>query len=365
LDVSAAYRYSDFSTVGGLDNYKIDFSYAPIDSLRFRGSFSTASRAPNIGELFSPQGEGFPGSKDPCAAEGNPTADVAAICQATGVAASDVGSPALNLPAGQVRQLSGGNPDLEQEDADTYTLGVVFTPSVIDGLSVSVDYFDIEIEGYIASFGGGANNVLNTCYDPASAFGGIGSQFCDVVSRRADGTIESVSVTSQNVAGQTLTGFDVQAQYVLEGLGGTWALNYLATFTEESDFTPFDGADTIECAGKFGQDCGEPLPEYNHRATVNYARNNWTAQVVWRHIGSTDDDDENNTYFVEKLDSEDYIDASARYEFSNGMSLMAGVDNLMDSNPPILGDNQEQANTYPATYDVFGRTYFVRFGWEM
>ena len=142
-------------------------------------------------------------------------------------------------------------------------------------------------------------------------------------------------------------------------------MNYLATFTEESDFTPFDGADTIECAGKFGQDCGEPLPEYNHRATVNYARNNWTAQVVWRHIGSTDDDDENNTYFVENLDSEDYIDASARYEFSNGMSLMAGVDNLMDSNPPILGDNQEQANTYPATYDVFGRTYFVRFGWEM
>ena len=47
------------------------------------------------------------------------------------------------------------------------------------------------------------------------------------------------------------------------------------------------------------------------------------------------------------------------------MSLMAGIDNLMDTDPPILGDNQEQANTYPATYDVFGRTYFVRFSWAL
>ncbi len=365
LDVSAAYRHSDVSTVGGLDNYKIDASWAPIEALRFRGSYSTASRAPNIGELFSPQGEGFPGSSDPCAAEGSPTADVAAICAATGVPAGAVGTPALNLPAGQVRQLSGGNPDLDAEDADTYTVGVVFVPEFVDGLSVSVDYFDIEIEGFISSFGGGANNVLNTCYDPANPSGGIGSAFCDVISRRSDGTIESVSVTLQNVAATTLTGFDVQAQYVLDGLGGQWAFNYLATFTEESNFTPFEGADTIECAGKFGLDCGEPLPEYTHRATINYSRDNWTAQLVWRHIGETDDDDPDTLYFTDTLDAEDYVDASARYEFSNGMSIMAGVDNLMDTDPPILGDNQEQANTYPATYDVFGRTYFVRFGWEM
>ena len=287
LDVGLSGRWSDFSTVGSLENYKIDASWAPVSAVRFRASMSTATRAPNIGELFSPQGEGFPGSTDPCAAEGSPTPDVAAICQATGVPASDVGSLALNLPAGQVRQLSGGNPDLAEEEADTWTAGVVFTADNMD-LSVSVDYFDIEIEGFISSFGGGANNVLNTCYDASNPLGGIGSPFCDAIKRRSDGTIEAVSVTSQNVALQTLNGFDVQAQYRFDALGGQWGINYIATFTEESDFTPFAGADVIECAGKYGNDCGEPVPDYNHRATLSYARNSWVAQAVWRYIGESE-----------------------------------------------------------------------------
>ena len=268
-----------------------------------------------------------------------------------------MGSLALNLPAGQVRQLSGGNPDLAEEEADTWTAGVVFTADNMD-LSVSVDYFDIEIEGFISSFGGGANNVLNTCYDASNPLGGIGSPFCDAIKRRSDGTIEAVSVTSQNVALQTLNGFDVQAQYRFDALGGQWGINYIATFTEESDFTPFTGADVIECAGKYGNDCGEPVPDYNHRATLSYARNSWVAQAVWRYIGESEDDDDDTVYFADELDAESYVDVSASYGFSNGMSLMAGVDNLMDTDPPILGDNQEQANTYPGTYDVFGRTYF-------
>ena len=364
LDVGLSGRWSDFSTVGSLENYKFDASWAPVPAVRFRASLSTATRAPNIGELFSPQGEGFPGSTDPCAAEGNPTPDVAAICQATGVPASDVGSLALNLPAGQVRQLSGGNPDLAEEEADTWTAGVVFTADNMD-LSVSVDYFDIEIEGFISSFGGGANNVLNTCYDAADPLGGIGSPFCDAIKRRSDGTIEYVSVTSQNVALQTLNGFDVQAQYRFDALGGQWGINYVATFTEESDFTPFAGAEVIECAGKYGNDCGEPLPDYTHRATLSYARNSWVAQAVWRYVGESEDDDDETVYFADELDAESYVDVSASYGFSNGMSLMAGIDNLMDTDPPIIGDNQEQANTYPATYDVFGRTYFVRFSWAL
>ena len=76
-----------------------------------------------------------------------------------------VGSPAINLAAGQVRQLSGGNPNLTEEDAETLTVGIVVEPEMIEGLTFSVDYFDIEIEDAIAAFGGGANNVLTTCYD--------------------------------------------------------------------------------------------------------------------------------------------------------------------------------------------------------
>ena len=360
VDLELAYRSSDYSTVGTVDSFKVSGSWAFNEQVRLRAGFNTAVRAPNIGELFSPQGEGFPGSTDPCAAEGAPSAAVQAICVATGVPASVVGSPAINLAAGQVRQLSGGNPNLTEEDAETLTVGIVVEPEMIEGLTFSVDYFDIEIEDAVAAFGGGANNVLTTCYDAASANGGAGSPFCNAVTRRADGTIDFVSTGSQNVASITLNGIDVLASYDTELFGGNMRLNYVGTFTNESDFTPFEGADTITCAGEFGNDCGEPLPEYKHRVTANWSRDNITAQLLWRYIGESSDDDEGTVYFVETLDGENYFDAAVSYAFNDNFAVNVGVDNLLDTEPPILGDNQEQANTYPATYDVFGRTWYVK-----
>jgi outer membrane receptor protein involved in Fe transport len=360
VDLELAYRSSDYSTVGTVDSFKVSGSWAFNEQIRLRAGFNTAVRAPNIGELFSPQGEGFPGSTDPCAAEGAPSAAVQAICVATGVPASVVGSPAINLAAGQVRQLSGGNPNLTEEDAETLTVGIVVEPEMIEGLTFSVDYFDIEIEDAVAAFGGGANNVLTTCYDAASANGGAGSPFCNAVTRRADGTIDFVSTGSQNVASITLNGIDVLASYDTELFGGNMRLNYVGTFTNESDFTPFEGADTITCAGEFGNDCGEPLPEYKHRVTANWSRDNITAQLLWRYIGESSDDDEGTVYFVETLDGENYFDAAVSYAFNDNFAVNVGVDNLLDTEPPILGDNQEQANTYPATYDVFGRTWYVK-----
>ena len=360
LDLELAYRYSDYTTAGNVESYKIAGSWAPVDSFRIRGGFNTAVRAPNIGELFQPQAEGFPGSQDPCAAEGNPTAAVVPICEATGVPVGLTGSPALNLAAGQVRQVAGGNPNLKEEEADTYTVGVVWEPNFIDGLSLSVDYFDIEITDYVASFGGGANNVLTVCYDPNDPAGGIGSAFCNVVDRRADGTIEAVYVTTQNVAEQTLKGWDVVGSYDTELFGGDLRINYVATFTTESNFEAYAGARLIVCDGFFGNDCGEPLPEYSHRMTFNWSRDNYIAQLSWRQVGESKDDDDGTTYFVEKLDAEAYFDVAGTYNFNDNWGVTFGIDNVLDTDPPILGDNQEQANTWPATYDVFGRTFFVR-----
>ena len=362
LSLELAGRYSDYSTVGTVGNYKVSLSYAPIQNVRFRAGWNTAVRAPSIGELFAPQGENFPGATDPCSANGNPTPEVAAICAANGVPANVIGSPAINLAAGQVRTLQGGNPDLQEEEAETFTVGVVVTPT--DNLSISVDYFDITIDDFIFAFGGGANQVLSTCFstDPT---GGIGSPFCDVVNRRPDGTIDFVSITQQNVAEQTLNGFDVLIEYSQEFAGGLFGVNYIGTYTTESDFTPFDGAEAIPCDGRFGQlQCGDPLPEYKHRTTFSWSKDKITAQLLWRFIGEVTDDDDtvNGAFTIEDLDSEHYFDATGAYDFGNGFTATLGVDNIFDNRPPIIGDNQEQANTYPATYDVFGRTYFLRVG---
>ena len=361
LDLELAYRTTDYSTVGSVDNYKIAGSWQIVPQVRVRGGFNTAIRAASIAELFSPQSEGFPGATDPCAAEGNPTAAVAAICTATGVPADVVGSVAIDPAAGQIRGLFGGNPNLAEEEADTFTLGVVVEPDwFIDDLTVSLDYFDIEIEGLIASFGGGVNNILATCYDPDNAAGGAGSQFCNAVNRRPDGTIDFVEATSQNIAQTTLKGFDFIAAYNTEIFGGDLAVNYVATYTTESESVPFAGADPIVCEGNFGLDCGEPLPEYKHRMTVGWSQEKLTTQLSWRYVGEVNDDDDDTVYFTETISGTNYFDLVAAYSFTDNYRVSVGVDNLFDENPPILGDNQEQANTYPATYDVFGRTYFVR-----
>lgn len=361
LDMELAYRSADYSTVGSVESYKIAASWAPVEEVRFRAGFNTAVRAPNIGELFSPRSEGFPGAIDPCSALGTAATDsaVAAICAATGVPANVMGSPALNLASNQVRAFGGGNPNLKEEEAETLTVGVVVTP--MEDLSISLDYFDIEIEDAVSAFGGGASNILNTCYDPTDSLGGAGSPFCNAITRRADGTIFGVETAAQNVATQTLNGWDLIASYSMDVMDGTLSLDYLGTYTAENDFEPFAGGTILECAGKFGTVCGEPVPEYKHRVTFKWSNDDLTAQLLWRYVGEVDDDDDTTTYSFEKISAYNSFDASASYHLTDNYQVTAGIDNLFDKRPPVIGGNDEQSNTYPATYDVFGRTYYVNF----
>ncbi|VEL96149.1 TonB-dependent receptor-like protein [Alteromonas sp. 76-1] len=363
LDIELAYRTEDYSTAGNVSAYKVAGSWAPIEELRFRAGFNTAVRAPNISELFSPQSEGFPSATDPCAGnapDSFKTAAVEALCIATGVPADVVHTAAINPASGQVRSLSGGNPNLVEEEAETLTIG--FVADVSEEVSFSLDYFDIEIEDAVSSFGGGTNNILDTCYDSAKAGSGLGGDFCNAINRRADGTIDFVEAGTQNVASITLKGYDLIASYETEMFGGDVSIRYLGTYTTESDFLPFDGSpDLIECAGEFGANCGEPVPEYKHRTTFTYSADDYTVQLLWRYVGEVNDDDDGQDFTVEEISAFNYFDLSGTYYLTENFRVTGGVDNLFNKKPPILGGNDEQANTWPATYDVYGRTYYVNF----
>ena len=359
ITLDLAGRYSDYSTSGGVEAYKIGGEWAVNDQFRIRGNYNRAVRAPNIGELFAPIGENFPGAVDPCSAAGEPSSAVAAICTATGVPAAQVGSAAINTISGQVRTLAGGNETLAPETADTYTIGAVIQPDFVDGLSLSIDYYDINITGAIAAFGGGANNVLNTCYNNTE-FGGVGSDFCNVVNRRPDGSIDFISLQARNVASTNVSGIDVSAQYGFEaGNFGDINFNYLGTYNLENEFTAFLGDDVITCDGEFGTTCGEPDPTYRHRVVGSLNKNDWSFQTVWRLVGGVDDDAGEGVNTVDSISARHYFDTSVSKDFGENLTLTFGANNVLDKNPPVIGDNDEQANTYPATYDVFGRTFFA------
>lgn len=358
LNVSLAFRSSDFSTVGNVSNFKASVGYSPIDMVYLRASFNTAIRAPSIAELFAPVSEGFPGSNDPCSADATvQDSATSAICAATGVPGNVIFSPAINLAAGQVRSLSGGNELLTEEEATTQTFGIVLTP--MDNLSISLDYFDIEMEDQIAAFGGGANAILQRCYDATDPLGGAGSPFCNAVNRRSDGTIDFVQAGTQNVALSQLTGYDIIANYNMEFAGGRFDIDFLATITNENSFQAFEGDVSTECAGFFGNTCGTPQSEYKSRTTFKWTNDDFKVQLLWRHIGEVKDDDDGATFAREEIGAIDYFDISGTYSVDEHISVTGGIRNIADIKPPIGGGNFEQSNTFPSVYDVYGTTYFL------
>ncbi|RDC59283.1 Vitamin B12 transporter BtuB [Alteripontixanthobacter maritimus] len=400
LELTAAGRYSDYSldAVGGVGTYAGGIQFSPIRDITFRAQYQRAVRAPNVGELFGGRAIGFPGATDPCnnaPGAGVDAAGLARTCVASGVPAGSVGSGTIQQNA-QIPALFGGNPDLQEETSDSFTAGVVLRPTFLPGFTLTADYFNIEIEDAIATFAGGLNNALDLCFnqvqdinDPICApFRGTRSATGDIV------TANPPFVGNANIASLEVAGIDLEASYTttvpfsLFSDTGEQGLNlsFLGTWTERSNFAPIQGGDVLnECAGKFGATCGEPTPEYKWTSRASFIDGPVTTSVRWRHLSSVNDDDDGVLFTdfngTEELDSYDLIDLTLAVDLTEQFNFNVGVTNLFDTLPDtpefnaagevsndisgsLLGDNQEQANTYPSTYDVLGRRFFVSVGFK-
>jgi len=367
LTVWGAVRSSDYSNIGTVTSWAAAINYSPIAQLKFRLGFQEAVRAPNVSELFLGQANGFPGADDPCSVGGFQAGvtDVA-LCEANGVAPGQVG--VFTQANSQIEGLFGGNPNLTEETSETFTFGVVWQP--ISGLDISVDYYDIEIEDAISVLGGGVNNVLDICFNVVKD---AGSDFCQAVTRRSDGNVDVVNVLNENIGFIETSGIDLNVNYSTDlawGFGGNSSIltfTFKSTFLDTFDVTPIAelSSRVDECAGNFGNICGRPRPEvlWNLRTTFNSGQ--WTLSALIRYIGETDDDQIENsgvdksTLPTPTLDDEYYLDLSAVYQFNDRFRLNVGVQNVLDTEPNKLGDSQQQANTFPESYSLFGPRYFV------
>jgi outer membrane receptor protein involved in Fe transport len=198
LTLSGAARYASYNgSTGNVWAYNAGVDWAPVRDLRFRANYSHAVRAPNLAEVGRPRlANFFNGFLDPCQpAQINATANRAANCQA------DLGALLANLTdiAASLPIFSGSNPNLTAESSNSWTVGAVFQPSFIPGLSLSVDYYNITVDDIITPIT--AQTIVNSCYDLAD----LNNIFCSQFQRNRGPGNGPLGEVPGRILGNTLT----------------------------------------------------------------------------------------------------------------------------------------------------------------
>ncbi len=309
LSVETGYRYSDYTLDFKTNTYKFGVEYSPVEDVRFRGSFQRAVRVPNVGELYSPISVGLDGVTDLCS--GTTPSLSAAQCLRQGVTAAQYGNVDQNAAA-QYNGNTGGNPTLKPETAITKSIGVSFQPSFIEGLRVTVDYFDIAIENAIQNPNADFTMLLcSQTGDPTT---------CGKIHRDSTGSLDGppsgyVDDTLVNIGSLKTTGADLDAAYKLNlGALGKVNFNLIGTYTSKYVTSPQPGA-SYDCAGYYGGICQSPLPKWRHTLSTTYMTpvKGLDVSLAWRYLGSV------------KLDA-----------FAPGLSFLQGTSYVNPHGPGLL-----------------------------
>ena len=391
LELNGAARYSDYSldAVGDVFTYAGGIQFSPISDITFRAQYQRAIRAPNVAELFGGQAIGFPAATDPCSRAAATSGALRTLCLANGVAPNQLGTPGIQINT-QIPATFGGNPFLQEETSQSFTAGVVLQPTFIPGFTLTADYFDIEIEDAISTIS--LQQTFDLCFNQVQdQNAGICAPFFAGGPIRENGIITTANppgLGGQNVATLKVSGIDLEMNYTSSIPFSLFTdtgeqrvnLSFLGTWTEESSSLAFPGAVEVDCTGRFGLTCGQPTPEFKWTSRASFIDGPVTTSIAWRHLSSVQDDDIGTNYTAfggtEVIDSYDLIDLSFGFDIYENFSMNLGVNNLFNTLPDaptfgpggvvtgrgnslLLGDNQEQANTYPSTYDVLGRRFFV------
>ncbi len=356
LSVGAGARYSDYSTVGGLLNWKAEAEFQPISMLKIRATYNKAARAPNVFELFQNGDQGFPSFTDPCRSTN--TGRNVAQCIATGVPASLI--PTFAAGNTQVQAFSFGSPTLSEEKAETYTVGAVLTPGNVFGgkLTATVDYYNIHLTNRVASLGVGF--YLNQCYTSLLA-----SACSRIVRDPATGQITSINTGRENSATPLDTsGVDVGFDWSIDALGGRLSFSDVLTYVESYKIGSSEFVDTV-FAG-----IGGVTPKWANTLTTIYRTGPITAQVryVWKKGAKqnfsgadlegiwADGDDA-------RIPDLNLVNLSLRARVTDNFEITGIVDNVLGSYPTQTPTGVlEQANTNISFYDPYalGRTFTLQ-----
>jgi len=339
LEIDVALRYSDYDTFGDTTNHKIGVRWVPFEGLMLRGTSSTAFRAPSTNDLFQGSTDNSPSIIDPCSV--NPTS----FCIADGV-------PAAGFePIGdQLSSTRGGNENLGAEEADIFTAGVVYSPEFIEGFSVTLDYWDIEITNAISTLG--EQLILNSC--------AASGEHCEKITRFTSGGLHGnssdIDDSTTNVGGVESSGMDLNFRYNTEIEMGALAFNIDTTRYGTYNKIQANG-DIVDHAGKyikadFGGDGN--FPEWKTSFNARLTNDDWSATWAIRYIGEADE-----AYTAIEGQTERTIDSQTIHDvrftyFMENVTATVGVSNVFDEDPPFANTGFND-NTDPRTYNTTGR----------
>jgi len=375
LELDVAIRYSDYDTFGDTTNSKFGIRWAPADGLLVRATTSTAFRAPSTSDLFAGSSANSPTIEDPCAT--NPTSH----CIADGVPAGGF------EPIGdQLSSTRGGSTEVQPEEADITTVGVVYSPEFVDGLSMTIDYWDIEVTNAISTIG--EQLILNKCASEGT--------FCDKITRfgASDGALHGNSIDiddrTTNVGGVNSSGYDFNIRYATDLGFGALKVNMDTTYYDTYDVIQADDS-IVEHSGKYWDaSSGDGnFPEWKTNLSLSLQTDDYAVNYTVRYMSSVEEyvdfastsdweKSEINSAFrtsevingetnaVDGWDVYREVGSSTIHDvrftyFMENLTATVGVDNLFDKAPPFMASGFND-NTDPRTYNTTGRHMYVSLG---
>jgi iron complex outermembrane receptor protein len=389
LELNLAARRSDYDSngffggrnveadIGGDTSKKVGIKWQVFDDVLVRGTYSESFRAPGVLLLYGGGAENFPPATDPCnTANINSSVTNTAACLADSVPAAGVVQANT-----QIRSLIGGNPQLKPEFGTTKSLGIVYSPSWLEGLNFTLDWYRIEIEGAIAARG--AQGVLNGCYQvigstpTAPVDAAQQALFCSLIQRDATGNILELRQSSFNLNTGDVEGYDVQVTYSLpENAWGRFSFQWDNTYTTENNL-----AGATARGITVGNYTGTPNWRIRSNLTTSWNKGDWNATWAMRYYSGMDEacpfgnnyfeygitptevcsqeiNDANGNFLrsENRIPSVVYHDVQVGWKTPWNGKVVVGARNLFGKEPPVV--RTSFAHSFDGAYDLPGGGFF-------
>jgi iron complex outermembrane receptor protein len=352
----ASVRYSDYDTVGDTTNYRVGVNWMPLEQLSFRGVFSTGFRAPNVAELYGGAQTTFPVVEDPCEfwnLREDASPNLGPNCEAVGFGENYEwgfqmqGAYTYNAPE-----------SLEPEESETWTVGAVWEPGFAEGLSVSLDWWNIAVDGWIGTIP--YNTLMWICGNAADQDNTEACSFFDNGRTHDDGWVSNATGPFGNLGKVTTDGLDLNIAYARDvgWFGGTTLGVDVGTTYLNKYETEFPITGTGDRAGRI--EAGYVFPEWKVNTSVSLSAASWTMAWATRYISEMDDFYRPQPYLTDEPTAEAiwYNDLYFNYFYDDKLSVAVGINNVMDEDPPFF-HSAFNAETEPGYYDVIGRRFFT------